>query len=364
MTKTTSARWVFLLSLSASLFQSVLFGAEDILKPAPLEASSPREDLRKQIFEKKQLLDKRACETLATDPAATIPIDSYLQETIRSLIKALNNADEKTLRDTFNARLKVKAGQVALSLASLKKIVGAKYAVTNYRVFALNSPDGSTEAIPCQDTGVLIHPLYGYPLSAGVWLQATGDDEVARIFLELVPAKKDWTIGAWHIQQWTHAGKDFAMWQDGAEAYAQKGHKEAAFILSDLATKLLDGGGFLEFPVMHDAEAWRDRQMTTSTWAKSVRALFPQDEIVHLSTLFVKGGAGVILRFGVKAELSSNAIKDHCKTHFQKIMATDWGDAILGIRCGYNFVRENPRADGVLGSIYVSKDDLKEKDKS
>ena len=361
---TSTSRYVLLLALVWGAFHSALCSADDILKPAPLEASSPREDLRKQVFEKKQLLDKRACETLATDPAATIPADQYLQETIRELIKSINNGDEKTLRDQFNARLKVKAGQVALSLASLKKIVGSKYAVTNFRVFALNSPDGSTGAIPCQDTGVLIHPLYGYPLSAGVWLQATGDNEVARIFLELVPAKKDWTIGAWHIQQWTHAGKDFSMWQDMALAFAQKGHKEAAFITSDLAAKLLDGGGFLEFPVMHDAETWRDKQMTTEAWTKSVRALFPQDEIVHLSTLFVKGGAGVIMRFSVKAELSTSAIKDHCKAHLQKIVATDWGDAILGIRCGYNFLRENPRADGILGSIYVSKEDLKEKDKS
>lgn len=355
------SRYVFLFALGVP---SHLCSAEDIFKPAPIEASSPREDLRKQIFEKKQLLDKRACETLATDPAATISADSHLEETVRELIKALNNSNEKTLRDAFNARLKVKAGQVALSLASLKKIVGSKYAVTNFRVYALNSPDGSTDAIPCQDTGVLIHPLYGYPLSAGVWLQATGDNEVARIFLELVPGKKDWTIGAWHIQQWTHAGKDFSMWQEAAEAYAQKGHKEAAFIVSDLAAKLLDGGGFLEFPVMHDAEAWRDRQMTATAWNKSMRALFPQDDIIHLSTLFVKGGAGVILRFGVKEELSSHAIKDHCKTHLQKIAATDWGDVLLGIRCGYNFSRENPRADGILGSIYVSKDDLKEKDRS
>lgn len=350
-----------LLIIISALFTLHRAFAEEILKPAAFEASSPREDLRKQLFEKKQSLDKRTCETLATDPAATITADSHLQDTVRELIKALNQGDEKTIRDAFNPRLKVKAGQVAASLMSLKKIVGAKYAVTNYRVFALNSPDGNTAAIPCDEAGIAVHPLYGYPLSAAVWLQATGDEEIAKIFIELVPSKKDWTIGAWHVQQWTHAGKDFGIWFESAQAYAQKGHKASAYITADIAAKLLDGGGFVEFPNRDAAEEWRDKQLTQEAWHKQVRSIFPQDEIVHLATLFVRGGAGVLMRFGIKAELSANAIKDQCKTHLQKILTSEWGEAIQGMRCGYNFPRENPKAEGVLGSIYIARDDLKDK---
>lgn len=345
----------FLAFLSDSIY------ADEVLKPAPPEASSPREDLRKQIFGKKQHVDTRACETLATDPAATVAVDSGLQDTVREIIKAMNNSDEKTLRDDFNPRLKIKAGQVAGSLMKLKKIIGSKYAVTNYRVVALNSPDGSTGPIECEDTGVLMHPLYGYPLSAGVWLQATGEEEVARIFIALVPSKKDWTIGAFHIQQWTHAGKDFAMWYETAQGFALKNHKTSAYIAADIAAKLLDGGGFLVFPVKQEAEAWRDKQMSHEAWVKAIHATFPQDELVHVATLFVRGGAGVLLRFGIKAEISANAVREDCKVHLQKAMAAEWGEAIQGIRCGYNFPRENAKSEGVMGSIYISKDDLKDK---
>ncbi len=354
-----STSWKFIFVLVFSLMtvsNSVAFA--EILKPAPIEASNPREDLRKQIF-KDPRLGTRSCEVLATDPAASIKADASLQDAVHNLIKALNNKNEKDLRDLFNPRLKVKAAQALASLMSLKNIVGTKFTVTNYRVAALNSPDGSTTPIECEDTGVLMHPLYGYPLTVGVWLQASGDNEIARVFAEFVPSKKDWTIGAWHIQQWTHAGKDFAMWYESAQAFAQKNQKASAYIAADLAAKLLDGGGFLVFPVKQEAEAWRDKQMTPEQWIKTVKASFPEEDIVHVATLFIRGGAGVLIRFGIKAELSTAAIKEHCQARLQKALSAEWAEGIQGIRCGYNFPRENPTGEGVLGSILILKEELK-----
>lgn len=327
-----------------------------ILKSLPMEASSPREDLRKRIFTKD--LAKRDCQVISSDPAAAVAIDAALERTVKKIIAAIEKQNEKTLRDTFHPRLKVKVGQVQSSLASLQQIVGGKYSVTNYRVAALNSPDGSTDAIECVDNGVLMHPLYGYPLVAGVWLQVMGESEVARIFFELVPTASDWLIGAWHIQQWTHAGKDFAMWYEIAQAEAAKKRPAGSYIAADIASKLLDGGGFLVFPVKHDADSWRDKQMSTATWEKTIRDTFPSDKIIYTATLFAKGGAGVLIRFGITEEMSANAIKAHCQERFKKALSAEWSEVIAGIRCGYNFARENPKNDGVMGGMYVSKENL------
>lgn len=343
---------VFVLMLS---FQSLASFSQDF-KLAPIEESSPREDLRKKLFSAR--LNQRACEVLAKDPAATISSDPSLQTAVRGIIKSIQERDEKALREWFNPRLKVKSGQVLSSLSGLKQIVGGNANVTNYRTAALNSPGGTTEGIECEDTGVLMHPLYGYPLSVGLWLQATGEDEVARVFAVLVPDAKSWTIGAWHVQQWTHAGKEFSMWYDLATTEANRGRKAGAFIAADIASKLLDGGGFLVFPVKQDVDTFRDKQMPREEWNKVITASFPKDKVIYSSTLFARSGAAVLVRFGITEEMSAVAIKDHCHSRLQEAMKDpSWTTVVSGIRCGYNFPRETVTKEGVLGGIFVSKED-------
>ncbi|MCX6126269.1 MAG: hypothetical protein NTV34_16170, partial [Proteobacteria bacterium] len=81
----------------------------EIFKPLEIESSSPKEDLRKKIFGTK--ISQRACELLARDPSAeTINSDAPLQNTVRGIIEALRTNNEKTLRDYFNPRSKVKSG--------------------------------------------------------------------------------------------------------------------------------------------------------------------------------------------------------------------------------------------------------------
>ena len=328
----------------------------EIFKTLEIEASSPKEDLRKKIFGAK--LSQRACEILAKDPSVeTIGSDVTLQNTVRGIIEALRTNNEKTLRDYFNPRSKVKSGHVLASMAGLKKITGPNLSITNYRTVALNSPDGGTAPIECEDTGVLIHPLYGYPLTVGVWLQASGDSEVARVFAELVPDEKSWTIGAWHIQQWTHAGKDFVQWYQLGQEEAQKARKGSAFIAADIASKLLDGGGFLVFPIKTDADQLRDSQMTREAWFQTIKASFPSDNVIYAGTLFAREGAGVLIRFGIPGELSANVIKEHCQSRLKLAQEKEWASQIAGIRCSYNLPREDSKREGVLGGLYVAKSD-------
>ena len=322
-----------------------------------MEASSPRESLRKQLFA--GALDKRSCHILAKDPAATISVDADISSTVKSIIKAINDRDDKTLKDYFNPRLKVSTGQILSALASIKSITGGNATAINYRVLALNSPDGASDGIECEDTGVLVHPLYGYPLTMPVWLQVTGQDDIARVFMELVPSKTNWTIGAWHVQQWTHAGKDFGIWFEEARTLSNKGNKFAAWINADIAVKLLDGGGFLQFPVQKDADDWKLKLMSANDFTAAVKNSFKTDEVRYVSTMFAKTGAGILIRFGIKAEMSSVAIRDHCKGKLKTALTLDWGKNIEGIHCAYIFPREDSKQDGVLGGIYMSKTDIK-----
>jgi hypothetical protein len=327
------------------------------LVTSPIEASSPREDVRKKIFSVN--LNNRACEVLAKDPSAeSLTADPELKRVVKGIIESVSKGNEKTLRDFFNPRAKVKASHVLASLASLKRITGANATVANFRIFALNSPDGAADAIECQDTSVKVHPLYGYPLSVGVWLQATGDSEVVRIFASLVPDQKTWTIGAWHVQQWTHSGKEFSQWFELAQSEAKIAHKGSAYIASDIASKLLDGGGFIVFPVKEDVDAFRDKQMSAQQWFDLIKSTFPNDKLIYANSLFVPQGAAVLVRFEIKAEMSLNLIKEHCAQRLRDAMKQEWSSAIVGIRCSYNTPREDSKKEGVTGGILVTKDSL------
>ncbi len=345
---------------SLTFFSVVLFcaayapsfiAAEVTLKPVPIEASSAKEDLRRKIFGTD--LAQRQCKTISTDPRATVEIAPDVEQTIQKITTSINSRSDKTFKNYFNPRLKVNSGKAMGALDAIRRIAGEGMAVSNYRIMALNSPDGSTDAIECPDTGVMLHPLYGYPLTIGVWLQATGDKEVARVFFELVPSSKDWTIGAWHVQQWTHASKDFAMWYELASVEAQAKRTISAYIASDIAVKLLDGGGFLVFPVKKDAESFRDQQLNSADFMKAVSETFAADKVVYASSLFAQEGAGLLVRFEVKEELSAKAINAHCQDRLKTLSQKDWSKVLVGMRCAYNFPREKASADGVLGGIYM-----------
>ncbi|MCX6117267.1 MAG: hypothetical protein NT027_06980 [Proteobacteria bacterium] len=342
------------------IFFSANLAAQE-LKLLPIEASSPKEDLRKKIFTTR--ISERRCEILSRDPVPNISVDSELQSTVKDLLSSLQTRNDKSLLKMFNPRLKVKLPQISNAFSKLAKITGPNPQITNYRTVALNSPTGAGDGIECEDTGVLVHPLYGYPLTIGLWFQALGDEEVARIFIELVPSKTDWTIGAWHIQQWSHNSMDFSQWYELGLTEAKAGRKAGAFIAADLSAKLLDGGGFLTFPVMNDAIALRDQQMTREVWHKEIQSTFLEDKVIYTSTLFVKKGAGVLIRFGIKGEKSASDISSHCQNSLAKALDSSWGKVIQGIRCGYNLPAEKPDVEGVLGSMYVNKESLVIKNK-
>jgi hypothetical protein len=347
------------LMLIALLFCGFQVAKAEILVPTKLEDRSLRESFRKRVFPEGS--PDRACKIISKDLRGAVAEDAGLTESIESLIKAIKTSDGKMLVSLFHPQLKVRLSQAKATLTSIQLISGDKVDATLFRAYGLNNLDGETQAINCPDDGLMLHPLYGHPFQAGVWIQALGRDEVTRVYAIMVPTKEKWLIGAWHVQQWTHAGKDFTVWRTEAEDLVAKKQDIAAWIYFDLTAKLLAGGKFVVFPVAKDIETERAKLLSGKSLKETLAEKFLPEKLVYASSLFSRKGASFLLRFGIPEEWSANAIREHCRAKFKQLSKESWMSALAGVRCDYVLPRESIEKEGAQGGIFVDRENLADK---
>lgn len=347
---------LFLLGFMLQTFRPEMSFAEDVLVPAKLEDRSPREEVRKKIFPEGS--SPRACKILSRDPKGIVEADSGLTAVIQSLTMAISTSDDKALLPLFHPQLKVRSAQVKGALTSIQRISGDKVDATMFRAYGINSFDGVTTAIECPEDGLMVYPLFAHPFQAGVWIQVLGRDEITRVYVVLVPTKEKWLIGAWHVQQWTHAGKDFSVWREEAQALAAKKQDITAWLYLDIAAKLLDGGKFLAFPVEKDVASEKSKVFAGKSLKDVLAPKFKNDKLVYASSLFSRKGASLLVRFGIPGEWSANAIRDNCRLKFRELSNEPWMSGVAGIRCDYVMPRESVEKEGALGGIFVDRDSL------
>lgn len=331
----------------------------EILAPAKLEEQSPREELRRQLFGER--LSSRACVTLSKNPAGTVSADPALTAALQKLVEGINKSAATDLVPLFHPQLKVRTRQVAAALTSISRISGNAAQASLFRAYALNNPDGVAELTDCAEDSLSLRPLYGHKLQAAAWVQVQGEEEVSRVYANFVPAKDKWLIGAWHVQQWTHAGKDFVGWRELAMAQAAAKQQIAAWILYDLAIKLLDGGKFLSFPVTSELVSEQGKLLAGKTLLESLAPKFTNEKLVYAASLFSRKGAAVLLRFGLESEWSANAIREHCRAKFKQLQSDGAISGLAGVRCDYVLPKESPLKEGALGGIFMDESSSKSK---
>jgi hypothetical protein len=354
-----SRNWVWiaaqLIVLQVTLCFSLAVTAERIV-PVSLKDQSPREEIRKKIFPEGSLPNE--CKTISKNPAGIVDVDPSLTAALQTLINGIQTGDDKTLLPLFHPQIKVTPSQIKMTLSSISRIAGGKIDAALLRAFAINNLTGESAAIPCPEDNILLHPLYGHPLQAGVWIQVRGNDDVAKIYAILVPSKDKWQIGAWHVQQWTHAGKDYVTWFEQGKALEAKHDDVAAWIYFDLVEKLLDAGKFIVFPASKEVATQRTRLFGGKPLLDVLQPKFPGDKLVYTASLFSRQGAALLLRFQIPGEWSAVAIREHCRNKFKLLAAEPWLKAVAGVRCGYIMPRESADKEGVLGGIFIDETTL------
>lgn len=334
--------------------------AEDQVQVKPVtdpKANSPKEELRLKLF--KDQATKPSCGAVQIDPKGGVGVDAELESFLKLVVDAIKKKDEKAFLPLFHKRLNIGLPAIAETFAKLDNTYGSPFDVSVYRLWALNTVDGSPKALNCEDDRLTVYPQYGYPLQFSAWLQIMGQRELGRVYLSIVPAEGRWNIGAFHAQQWTHDSKDFATWAEEGVQSERMGMKEAAYVKYDIAAKLLDGGGFLDIQMRDEANKARDHVMSQADFDKSIKATLKDFDVVYTSTLLVIGGSGILARIKMPGEISVEQIKSDCKKAAEALMKNQWAAYVEGMRCSFLLPNEDPKKDGAMGGIFLHFAELK-----
>jgi hypothetical protein len=244
-------------------------------------------------------------------------------------------------------------------MASQRSTLGGPISVTPYVLYAMNTVDGNPTPLVCdgsEDTKLSITPQYGYNLEVGIWLQLMGQRELGRVFAVAVNKDDKWYLGTFHYQQWTHGGKSYADWYIAANDDAKAGLLPAAYLKADLAAKLLDGEGQFELSLHEEMVAYRDKLMVDQNFQKIISDILKDKKVIAAKSIFAKDGAGLMVRFEIPAEISTNDLAADCKKVLGLFKTEKWFGALDGLKCGYTMKGEDPNRDGRLGSLYLAKD--------
>jgi hypothetical protein len=342
------------------LLSGAIARAEDDAVVAPVtdpSVNSPKEELRKKLFA--DAPDKPGCVAAPVDPHGGDAPDVALSATLKTLLEAMQAKKPDALAALFHKRLQIPATTLDEVLARVDNTYGAPIGVSVYRLLALNTVDGHATPVACAADRLTATPLYGYPLQFIAWIQILGQKELGRLAVSLVPADGRWNVGAFDVKQWTHDGKDYAAWTEAGKKAQAAGQKETAFAELDLAFKLTDAGPHLALDVADDVARARDAVMSRDDWTKAMRARLKGRDVVHVGSLFVIGGAGVLMRQRLKKEISVEAMRADCRAAAAALADQPGTAGLTGMRCSYLMPHESASQDGRLGGLYVAFAELK-----
>jgi hypothetical protein len=310
----------------------------------------------------------RSCQVLTVSPSgklvdrpktSAIPspaIDSFAT-TVETIAAGLKKGDAASLASLFHQRLKMTSAVLANRLAELRARYGDPVDISPLKAMWLDTVDGDPAPIPCDFDGVTVNPLYGYSQQASLWFQASGQADIARIMIGVVPVPQSrgggWKIGYLHVQQWTHAGKDPLAWIESARVTRDQKHPIGAWTQFDIAEKLLRGSGFATYAAQSGAISERDAIMSPKQWlaeiARHSNGLAFEDAV----SLLAPRGAGVWMKVRLAKELSTVEIQDHCKAVAKNLTTSKLSDGLSGIRCSYYRPGESLAKDSATGGLFV-----------
>ena len=181
-----------------------------------------------------------------------------------------------------------------------------------------------------------------------------GQKELGRLHITLVPTKGRWNIGSFHLQQWTHEGKDFATWAEEGEKNLHMDAKSAAFVKLDLAQKLLNGGGYLKINLRDEVIAMRNKASDPKEWESTISSALVGWNTAYVSSMLVEGGAGILVRISISKEITSDQMVQECQKISAALKSKNLHHHLMGVRCNFLLPKEDPKKDGLLGGLFVA----------
>ncbi len=350
--------FLLFIGLAATSLQSSAVNAEANNKPKdPFAArNSPREELRKKIFA--DSLNEPQCKVIIRRLSDELTsVDASVKDIVDTVLKSLRNKDAATLRPLFHPRLKISATKSEEIFATLGASVLEPWDFSIYRMWAMNTPEGRPVDLDCAQDELKLTPHTGYPLQFGLWLQVMGRNELARIYATIVPDPKGiWRIGAWHIQQWTHLGKDPDAWTQLAIADSKANLNLPAYLKFDIAAKLVNSSYFIKSKLQQRIAEAMSQYGNKNQLLAEMQKRYKDVNIIYVDSVLAEDGVGMLFRIVVKGDESAVQMADMCRKLGKEFYADPVNRQNLGgIRCSYAYPGEPPLREGKLGGRFFPK---------
>lgn len=311
--------------------------------------------------------EKSSCKVVTVTPTG-VPVDfaapdagtksqvDGLSAIVGQISRGFAAGDPEALAALFHPRLKMDAATMKSELRELRARYGDPVSYTALKLMVFQ-PGQAMAPVPCDFEGVILKPLNGYDYQASFWIQASGQNEIARLMLGLVQVPErlggGWRIGYFHKQQWTHDGKDPLAWIEAGRAARDAKHPLAAWAMMDLAEKLLRSSNFVNWIARDMVITERDAIMGREKWKKSIAALVPEMKVEDVSSLLASGGAGVFVKLRLAKEVSFNDLDKQCRETVKNLTADNSTTGLVGVRCLYYRPGESLEKESFTGGLFV-----------
>jgi len=236
-----------------------------------------------------------------------------------NIIKSLNDQNKENFKKLFHPRLKMNQKDISALFAKIRVHYGKHLDFSLYRLWAINTVNGNPDLVYCFQDNLALGPHTGYTVQYGLWVTIKGKNKLGRLYISIIPHGKSWVLGAWHVQQWTHSGKDPVAWINEALGDKEKGYSESGYIKIDLAIKLLNGGDFVFYNNRNYLLTSRNDMIGGKAWTQVLQEKLTGYDVVSGETIFARDGAGILVRLKVDSNSKSRELKETCLDLAKKI---------------------------------------------
>ena len=306
------------------------------------------------IFLSSNAFAQNTCEVISRGIFKTSKLNAPSQF-INSFKNKLQNEKFEELKEFFHPSLHVKKS-IGLRI---KKVLNGKlikpYNFNIYRIYKL-SGERKNPTICEKDASFKVIPRYGYKQQYFAIISVLSSNDLARIYVSYAEKEKGFNITGLHIQQWTHAGKDYEYWTQKSLTDKDPLNK---WISLDVAQKLLVGGDFTFFSDKQQITKTRDLVYSKQQILDRLRKETNNNNIVYFGTILGRSSTGAFIRVTIEKLTPGYKLKEQCSTIGQSLMSYQWFKNIDGgIRCNFIFKGMNPEEDSKVGGYYLTKNDL------
>ena len=301
----------------------------------------------------------RHCQPLTQSGLTTFAaVAPAVNKLITAIVTAIRAENVKALHTLLHPRLQRRDIDLGAFFTRLRFIYRAPWTLNVTRLWELR-PAQSVAELHCAADTLYLKPLYGYELQYFLWLSVVGKKELGRVIMPLVNNKNKWVIGALHTRQWTHLGLDFNDWLE--KAMRAQSEPLYAWALFDITQKLLQDSPFMRFPQRHALHRAQQAVLPSAKWHTKIKKTAAPHRVIFSNSILTPAGIGILLRLQLAQELSGKDLNRTCQTLLTSFKKQPWFKNFHGIKCSFVVKGEPTDREGVLGGIYLPRQEASKK---